>query len=224
MALRDIQLIPGLEGSTHINLDMAAQFLERYLARGRENVLAGVHATTRLGSSKSEVASPPAAPESLALGNAARGENEYLLEARSGAINSITFPHYLDAYRPLGDVANVRIFARQVARLRRFIFVVREAQRAAENATVTQAIGQCLAMTVYAQLVAENARIMKVPGEMVSAIFELLIGDLNACALKLASLPEVGARTVRGLIALPRATSAEWDFVAERNSPGHAQG
>jgi len=28
-ALRDIQLIPGLEGSTHINLDMTAQFIDR---------------------------------------------------------------------------------------------------------------------------------------------------------------------------------------------------
>ena len=33
MALRDAQLIPNLEGSTHINLGLATQFIPRYFAR-----------------------------------------------------------------------------------------------------------------------------------------------------------------------------------------------
>ena len=33
-ALRDAQLIPGLEGSTHINFGLTAQFLDNYFAHG----------------------------------------------------------------------------------------------------------------------------------------------------------------------------------------------
>src|SRR5207253_3679933 len=74
MALRDVQLIPGLEGSTHINLALAAQFIGRYFAR----------AQTAL-----------ADPNSLIAADGAAGENPYLMEARTGGLNAIAFPHFL---------------------------------------------------------------------------------------------------------------------------------
>ena len=60
MALRDIQLIPGLEGSTHVNLGLAAQFARKYFGEYDPNL---------------------ADPKSLIAGDAAAGENSYLMEA-----------------------------------------------------------------------------------------------------------------------------------------------
>ena len=60
MALRDIQLIPSLEGSTHINLALAAQFMGRYFERS------GAALT---------------APKSVVAGEAGAEENAYLFTA-----------------------------------------------------------------------------------------------------------------------------------------------
>src|SRR6476660_2760561 len=58
MALRDVHLIPGLEGSTHINLGLTAQFIPKYFAGESANLID---------------------PKSLSAGEAAAGENSYLL-------------------------------------------------------------------------------------------------------------------------------------------------
>src|SRR5687767_8645351 len=63
-ALRDVALVPALEGSTHINHQAAAQFLRAYFAGAQPN--------------------PPAAPPSLTALGAAAGESAYLLDSYSG--------------------------------------------------------------------------------------------------------------------------------------------
>jgi hypothetical protein len=54
---------------------------------------------------------------------------------------------------------------------------------------------------------------------MISVIFELLIKDLNACALNLVSLPEIGAMrgAIDRLVATPRTTREAWEFVANHS-------
>jgi acyl-CoA dehydrogenase len=193
MGLRDAQLIPSLESSAHINLGFAAQFIPRYFWRFNPE----------LGQ-----------PASLAGGAALPKENTYLMEARSSAINAITFPPFLRAYRPLKGVANVRIFARQAMALRRFVKSIRLERDAQKE--IPLVLGQCIATIAYGQLIAENAVCLGVPAEMVSAIFHLLIADLSASALALAALPELDAagRSLIGrVIAIPRTVGSDWDFV-----------
>jgi acyl-CoA dehydrogenase len=199
MALRDIQLIPSLESSAHINLGLTAQFIPRYFAKFDAD-----------------------APEvtSLVAGETIVRENPYLTEARTGGIGGIAFAPALRAYELLASAPNVRLFVRQIKRFRLFLF----AQRATKRADRTDlqhalALGQCLATIAYAQLIAENASLLDVPDEIISAIFHSLIGDLNAAALALASLPQtdVASRFIlRRMITVPRTTQADWDFVAGR--------
>ncbi len=88
MALRDVQLIPSLEGSVHINLELTAQFIAKYFNDADRDL---------------------PVPE-FNGGGRAGSENSYLMGARSGQINSIGFRRCLEAYRPLKSVSNVRIF------------------------------------------------------------------------------------------------------------------
>jgi hypothetical protein len=195
MALRDAQLIPSLESSAHINLAFAAQFIPKYFAR-----------------KASEVADPPSL-----TGEAASAENSYLMQARSGAINSISFAPYLKAYGPLIDVPNVRLFAVQAKAFRLFARRIHP-DRSTEN-QLPLALGQCMATIAYGQLIAENARCLGVASELVSVIFHLLVADLAASALALAPLPELDARSrslIQRMIVIPRTASGHWDFVADR--------
>ena len=213
-ALRNIQLIPGLEGSTHINLLKTAQFMGRYLRR---------KGTT----DGEEIPHNAAIPKSLARGDIGSVENPYLMQAREGTIFNIAFAHSLDAYRPLSSMPNVRRFARQVETFGRLVRS-REAEQHTESELnkvdderVILAMGQCLATIAYAQLIAENALVFGVEAPMVSAMFHLLIGDLSAAAANLAGLPGVDKATLRQarrMIAIPMTTEAEWGDVAGRMS------
>jgi len=196
MALRDVQLIPGLEGSTHINLGLAVQFMPRYFGDPDRNI-AEVH--------------------SLIAGDVQSGENPYLPEARTGAVHSIAFPDFLKAYRPLMSIANVRRFV-SAAKAFQLLVRGRDVERTA-RADVPQALalGQCVATIAYAQLVAENAVRLGVHVPMVSAMFHALVGDFNVAVLALASC--AGAEAIRPhlfrrLVSAPRLADGECDFVS----------
>lgn len=198
MALRDVQLIPGLEGSTHINLGLAAQFLPRYFGAPDPGL---------------------AVPKSLLSNDAPAGENPFLMRARAGSVNTIRFPPHGKAYEPFMSIANVQLFAQQAESFRDFLKFGQPEPDAADNSPLTLAMGQILATIAYAQLVAENSAILGIPGPMVSAMFHVLVSELNAAALSLASLSGSqleGEDLLRRLVRVPRTTASEWAFVSGR--------
>jgi acyl-CoA dehydrogenase len=225
-ALRDAQLIPGLEGSTHINLGVTAQFIDRYFANAK--------ALHRNGDASSDPASqtPPPQVKSLWRGDTPPSENPYLMQARQGHIADIPFVHFLDAYKPLAPIRNVRRFVRQIktfARLTRHRAESAEGQRSSSagdsTGTVTAdlgvvlSLGECMATIAYAQLIAENATLFELERPLVSAIFHLLITDLSNAAQTLAALPELDLgtrRLARQMIVVPMTAGSDWNYVAEQ--------
>jgi acyl-CoA dehydrogenase len=203
MALRDIQLFPGLESSAHINLGLTAQFAARYFG---------------------EFDRALAEPESLhAAEQQGRGrishENPYLMQARSTAVNTISFPPTLKAFRPLRSVANVRLFARQVKAVRTLLRAAQAGKIDSADMQFTMALGQCLATIAYGQLIAEHARHLALPREWISILFHLLVTDLNSAGVSFASLPAMTLairNAARRLVAVPRTTQADWDFISAR--------
>lgn len=196
MALRDAQLIPDLEGSRHINLGQAAQFISRYFAKPHPAV---------------------EAPQSLLAGQAIPGENPYLMEARTGAVSSIAFAEPLAAYRPLASIPNVRRFAKQVKAMGLFVRRGFAHDALTDDPEGSLLIGQCLATIAYGQLIAEHAASLAVAPEMISAIFELLVTDLSTAALALATNPltdEAGRAAITRLLVVPKTAAADWDVVA----------
>jgi acyl-CoA dehydrogenase len=200
MALRDAQLIPNLEGSAHINLGTATQLIPRYFARPGAEVTA---------------------PASLFAGEMAADENAYLMQARTGSLHTIEFAPFLHAYRPLRSNANVRRFARQARWFGQLVRATPELGASKSETEMSQALGRCAVTIAYGQLLAESARRLAVPAQMISAIFQLLVTDLSTSALALASLPELGAAgraAARRVVSVPRSTRADWEFVAARMS------
>jgi acyl-CoA dehydrogenase len=197
-ALRDAQLIPAVEGSTHINLGLTVQFIPRYFARPDAGLTD---------------------PKSLVAGEDTSRENPYLMEARTGMLGSIGFRHFLDSYQGLMSIPNVRLFAKQAGAFRLFVWAIRSRRAALAETEIPLALGQCLATIAYGQLIAENSVRLNIPQAMVSIIFHLLVGDLTESALKLAASPRLGAvdrLLLRRMVGIPSASGAEWDFVAGR--------
>jgi acyl-CoA dehydrogenase len=198
-ALREVPLVPTLEGSTHINHQMVSQFTRAYFAR--------------------PAPPPPASPPSLAALGGAAGENPYLMESSTNDVHLVVFAHFLDAYRPLAAVPNVATFSRQVRAFRLFMYRGVPVDDPKQDAEVVIALGKCVSIIAYAQLVAEHCVLAKTPAALVSVLFHQSIEDLSAEAMRLAALPQSGtvARVLLGRIpVVPRTLRSDLDYVAER--------
>jgi acyl-CoA dehydrogenase len=198
-ALRDVPLVPSLEGSSHINFEIAAQFLRGYFTGGHPDA--------------------PFDPPSLAALGTAAGENPYLLTSEIGDAHTVRFPHYLAAYRALASIANVRLFARQVRAFRLFLFRGVPVEDPKQDVEVVVALGKCLSTIAYGQLVAEHCVLAEVPPPLVSMIFHQVVQDLSAESMSLMALPQTGklAGLLLGRVpAVPRTPRSDLSFVAER--------
>src|SRR5207248_4810786 len=90
-ALREVEMIPGLEGSTHINFGLTAQFADNYFAGEASETL-----------------------PSLTQPGANAGEGFRWIEARDRNAKTVRFAPFLDAFRPLRSVTNVPASVTQV--------------------------------------------------------------------------------------------------------------
>jgi acyl-CoA dehydrogenase len=196
-AFREVQLVPGLEGSTHINYGLKAQFLDAYFAGAR---------------------SEAPAPESLALSAAEPGENPYWMEARDRSARAVRFAHFLEAYLPLRSLPNVRSFAKQVRACRALAEGGVSALNPAADPGLSIAIGKCFSVIAYGQLVAENCLAAGVALPTVSVIFHGLIEDLSAEALKLSALFAPGSEPrarLQRVVRVPRTSAADLGSFSE---------
>ena len=196
--LLSIRYSPGLEGSAHINLGLAAQFIANYFTNADSTILP---------------------PPSVFAGQTAASENSYLMQAAAGHTNTIRFSDFLAAFRPLKSIRNVRLFAKQTIAFRQFVRGVPVKADLSADTETALAVGGCLATIAYGRLIAENCMILNVPPPIISAIFHNLIHDLSVSALATATLPRLdhlARRRIRRLIVVPDIRGADWDAVAER--------
>jgi acyl-CoA dehydrogenase len=207
-ALRDSQLIPSLEGSTHINFGLTAQFLVTYFADPGCEV---------------------PEPKSMIGHQADNDENPYWMAARDRNARTVRFAHYLKAYEPLHAVSNVRSFVKQVKAFRLFAGSNSDPNSSQDGAPaishaelgasgLLMAMGKCLSIIAYAQLLAESCLALHVAPSIVSIIFHGLIEDLGAEALKLsAMLPARSPQRslLKGVVRMPRKATADLQTVSE---------
>jgi acyl-CoA dehydrogenase len=196
-ALREVQLIPALEGSTHINFALTAQFVANYFA-GSDEVTP---------------------PEPGVLREGDPGENPYWFEAGDRNPRTVRFGLFLSAYRPLRSLPNVQLFVRQAKAFRRFA-AAEAAQGAAQpgkaDAATAIAIGKCFSTIAFAQLVAESCAAARVEPTTVSVIFHGLIEDLREESLTLAAtFPRGSAQraALKGAVRVPRTEASDVESV-----------
>jgi len=196
-ALRDAQLIPGLEGSTHINFGLTAQFLDTYFADPGSGV---------------------SSPASLVLGEAVPEENPYWMHTRDRNAKTVGFAHFLKAYIRLSAITNVRLFMEQVEAFRQFLTGGETALSPPVDAGFFIDLGKCLSTCAYAQLIAENCAAADVDPALISLMFHGLIEDLAAEALKLSAMfdPVSNQRNLlKQVVRVPRTSAADLESVSE---------
>jgi len=196
-ALRDAPMIPGLEGSTHINYRLTAQFMDRYFALSSATI---------------------ASPESLLRTKGPPQENPYWFAAGDRNPRTVEFGHWREALIPHQGLANVQLFMKQVDAFCRFVGKEESEAGITADAALSIAKGKCLSAIVYAQLVAENCRIADLEPFITSVIFHGIIEDLSAESLSLAALyPPLSSQRslLRRLVRVPLTSPAEFESLSQ---------
>jgi acyl-CoA dehydrogenase len=197
LAARDVRLIPGLEGSTHINFGLAAQFIGSYF--GSTNAAVPV-------------------PESACLGDVEPDENPCWFAAPDRTAKTVRFAPFETAFQPWDTVPNMSLFTEQARTFAALAADGFSRLNPSVDAGLFIAAGKCFSIIVYAQLVAENCLAAKAMPALVSLIFHGLIEDLSAEALKLSAMFGNGSaeRDLLGRMArVPEIAAKDLDEVIE---------
>lgn len=203
-ALRDAQLVPGLEGSTHINFGLTAGFVTPYFAAA--------------------AGEGPAAPRCRPAEGLRDGvENPQWFERPDRNAKSVRFGHFLAAYAPLADVANVRLFTGQAEALAAFVRASEVSPAAPPDLAQKIALGRCFAVVAFAQLAAEMCDFAELPRALVCVMFHGLVQDASSHALALSALLPVDdprRALLAHVVRVPETSPADFEAMWRRIEDG----
>jgi len=155
-AIRDIGMIPRLEGTTHVNIALVIKFVQNYFFNPVEY---------------------PIIPRRV---DPADDSNIFRQEA--GRLREIRFPDYRLAYEGI-DLPNVNVFREQVELFREFLVKAMPTEEQRANIDYMLALGEMFSLIVYAQLILENCKLYQVPSVIVDQIFGFMVRDFSRYAL-----------------------------------------
>ena len=158
MALRDIGMLPKLEGTEHVNMALIIKFVRNYFFE------------------------PVDYPE---IGRCSEpGDDAYLFSQKTGKLGTIRFPDYRKAYEGY-DSANISLFRKQTELFRTLLIKAAPTGEQSSNIDYMLAAGELFTLIVYAQLILENARLYGTDPDVVEEIFCFLIKDYSQYALNM---------------------------------------
>ena len=155
-AIRDIGMIPRLEGTTHVNIALVIKFIQNYFFQPVEY---------------------PVIPK-----RDDPADDSYLFRQKAGKLASVRFPDYRLAYEGI-DVPNVLIFKEQVELFRSFLEQASPTPEQVKNIDYMLALGEMFTLIVYAQLVLENTKFHPISSALLDEIFNFMVRDFAQYAL-----------------------------------------
>lgn len=156
LAIRDIGMIPRLEGTTHVNMALVIKFMANYFFDNRDY---------------------PDIPMRLDA-----QDDSNLFRQTTGKLARVKFPDYRKAYQDI-SLPNVTAFLDLVELFRELLASAPPTEEQKRDVDYMLHLGELFTMIVYAQLVLENARLYKVNDDLINQIFAFMIGDYAQYAL-----------------------------------------
>lgn len=163
MATRDIRALPKLEGTVHVNIALIIKFLQNFLFVPKEYP---------------NVAQRSDAADDTFLFN----------QGPTRGLGKIQFHDYNKAL-DLFDLPNVKIFKKQVNLFKETLMRAPATEEQSKNVDVMLTIGEMFTLVPYAQLILENAKIMKIDEVLIDQIFDFIVRDFSKFALELYNRP-----------------------------------
>lgn len=158
MAIRDIGMLPKLEGTEHVNMALIIKFIKNYFF------------------GPVEYAEVPRRVDAA--------DDMYLFRQHTGKLGAIRFPDYRLAYRGV-ELPNVHVFQEQLETFRQILVQAPPTPEQSKDVDYMLAAGELFTLVAYAQLILENARIYSIDDDVLDTIFAVLVKDFAGYALKM---------------------------------------
>ena len=155
-AVREIGMIPRLEGTVHVNINLVIKFLQNYFFNSVDY---------------------PVIPKRDDPGN-----DVYAFQQYAGGLAKVRFPDYRLAYEGV-DLPNVNVFKQQIELFKDLMSKASPTPEQLKRVDYMLAFGEMFTLIVYAQLILENSKIYKVEDDLVDQIFDFLVRDFSQFAL-----------------------------------------
>lgn len=149
-----------LEGTVHVNLALILKFMPAYLLSPQEQ---------------------PAVP----VRRDAATDDFLFHQGPARGLGSIRFADWHAAFEPYADLPNVALFRDQADGLAELLRVAPPSTEQQSDLDFTLELGQLFTLLVYAQLVLEQAALVKTDAALVDAIFQVLVRDYSQLAVRL---------------------------------------
>jgi len=163
MATRDIRALPKLEGTVHVNIALIVKFMANYF-----------FAPTQL----------PEIPRRDDPAN-----DDYLFrQGPTRGLGKIRFHDYAPVFARF-DLPNANIFREQVEVFKEMLAHATPDEAQTRDIDFLLAVGEIFTLTVYAQLLLENAEIYAVDSALVDQIFDVMVRDFSRFAVELHGKP-----------------------------------
>lgn len=158
MAIRDIHMLPKLEGTVHVNVALVTKFMKNFLF------------------------SPKDYPE---VGKQDQMSNDDFLfkQGPTKGLGAVTFHDYGKSFSGHKS-PNLEIFKEQIEAFKEFLAKGAPTEAQSKNMDYTLQLGELFTMIPYAQLIAENKAIYKLDDSIFEEIFKNFVSDFSKYAVR----------------------------------------
>ena len=156
MAIRDIGMLPKLEGTEQVNMALIIKFIANYFFHPVDY---------------------PEIPKRNDPSN-----DSYLFNQHTGGLSKIKFPDYRKAYEGL-TIPNVLVFREQVELFKKMLIKTPPTKDQTADIDYMLSAGELFTLIAYAQLILENAKIYRLDDDILNEIFKFIIKDFSGYAM-----------------------------------------
>jgi len=158
MAIRDIGMLPKLEGTEHVNMALIIKFVKNYFFE------------------------PQDYPDIPTMKDA--GDDSYLFQQYTGGLATIRFPDYRLPYEGISS-PNIEVYKEQIELFKRLLITAPPSKEQSSNIDYMLAAGELFTLIVYAQLILEKREYYSIDDDLLEQIFGFLIRDFSGYALNM---------------------------------------
>lgn len=165
MAIRDIQMLPRLEGTVHVNMILIMRFMQNYFFHPDQSM--------------SKI------PRMYGL-----EDDTYLFNqgATTKGFDKIFFRDYNESY-DLYDTPNIKIFREQIAVFKDLLANAHPTKEQSSDIGFMLTVGELFTLVAYGQLILESAKLEGTDADTIDQIFDFMIRDFSKFATQFYSKP-----------------------------------
>jgi acyl-CoA dehydrogenase len=158
-AIRDIGMLPKLEGTTHVNIALVTKFMKNFLFA-------------------------PADYPGIGRRDDMTNDSFLFNQGPTAGLSKITFHDYHKSFEGIKS-ENLGVFIEQINAFRDFLSKGTPDEKQSKNMDYMLQVGELFTLIPYAQLICENKKIYNIDDSIIEEIFNFVVRDFSSYALRL---------------------------------------